>query len=666
MKLGLYLKLAWRNLKANHQLQIPFVLANSLMFAILYVMASLKTNKFVTERHTDLPILMGLGVFIVALLAIIFTTYGQTFIAKRRSKEFSLYSILGFEKLHISMVILIEQLINFVVIGLLSIVMGQLVGTIMFKVMTNLFKDAATTLGDYPLSWYAISVVAIVLAGILFVLYLFQTFRVSLLNPIDLIGQQKSGEKTGKFQWFWLISGLTALGSGYYIAWTTKGLLDSILMFFIAVLLVMMATYFLFMTLISFVLNRFKNNKNYYYQPDHFLSISGMLYRIRSNAISLASIAILSTGFMLALGSTIAIYGGIEDTIKMRHVRDYEVYSYDHDYFLDESPDAISAKKESLQEQINQLSDISEVKDVYLTESIFTNFKLSSKDMNTLEKLTNNEIKSKNLFFIGTIMTLEDYNQLHGTKHQLNESEILLNDLNGVFKDKKVLNIAGREYRIQYNNDPIHTNVVIDYVQLIVASRKEMMELGKYYQPENPVMEPGGFRISFDVTKDSDALKDKIATVFAGGAQRILSVEQTRKETYQFNGGFLFLGIMIGVVLLVGTVLMIYYKQITEGYDDKANFQVMKQVGLPEDMIKTTIKQQTFWLFALPIIVAVIHGLVASKIIYRLLGLFGIYKLSQFFISYIIVIIIFVIIYYIVYRVTSSVYYQIVNEEKFD
>lgn len=662
MKLGLYLKLAWRNLKANHQLQIPFVLASSIMFATLYIMASLKTNKFVTERHTDLPTLMGLGIFIVALLAIIFTTYGQTFIAKRRSKEFSLYSILGFEKLHISMVIFIEQLINFVVIGLLSIVMGQLVGAIMFKVMTNLLRDASATLGDYPISWYAISVVLIVLAGILFVLYLFQTFRVSLLNPIDLMGQQKSGEKTGKFQWLWLISGLVSLGAGYYIAWTTKGLLDAIFMFFVAVLLVMMATYFLFMSLISFVLNRFKKNKNYYYQPNHFLSISGMLYRIRSNAMSLASIAILSTGFMLALGSTISIYGGIEDSIKMRHIRDYEIYSYDHDYFLNESPESILAKKEALQEQMKRLSDIPEVKDVYLTESIYTNLKLS-KDLTTLEKLANVALMSKDQTFIGTVMTLEDYNQLHGTKHQLNKGEILLNDLNGTLKDKKKLNIAGKQYQVQYNTDPILTNVVIDYVQLVVLSREEMMDLGKYYQPENSKMEPGSFRISFDVTKDSNALKNKIATVFAGGNQHVLSVEETRKETYQFNGGFLFLGIMIGVVLLVGTVLMIYYKQITEGYDDKANFQVMKQVGLPEEMIKTTIKQQTFWLFALPIIVAVIHGLVASKIIFRLLGLFGIYKLSQFFIPYLIVITVFVVIYYIVYRVTSSVYYQIVNEK---
>lgn len=662
MKLGLYLQLAWRNLKANHQLQIPFVLASSIMFATLYIMASLKTNKFVTERHTELPILMGLGIFIVALLAIIFTIYGQTFIAKRRSKEFSLYSILGFEKLHISMVILIEQFINFVVIGLLSIVMGQLVGTIMFKVMTSLLKDVAATLGDYPLSWYAISVVLILLAGILFVLYLFQTFRVSLLNPIDLMSQQKSGEKTGKFQWIWLISGLVSLGAGYYIAWTTKGLLDSISMFFIAVLLVMMATYFLFMTFISFVLNRFKKNKNYYYQPNNFLSISGMLYRIRSNAISLASIAVLSTGFMLALGSTISIYGGIEDTIKMRHIRDYEVISYDHFYFLDESPEVILEKKDSLQKKVNQLTDIPDVEEVYLTESININLRLS-KDMNTLEKLANIEIMSKDRTFIGTIMTIEDYNQLHDTKHQLKEGEILLNDLNEVLKDKKELNIAGKQYQVKYNTDPIYTNVIIDYVQLVVPTREEMMTIGKYYQAENDKYESGSFRLSFDVVKDSSALKDKVTSVFAGSTHRILNVEQTRKETYQINGGFLFLGIMIGVVLLVGTVLMIYYKQITEGYDDKANFQVMKQVGLPEEMIKTTIKQQTFWLFALPIIVAVIHGLVASKIIFRLLGLFGIYKLSQFFIPYLIVITVFVVIYYIVYRVTSNVYYQIVNEE---
>lgn len=662
MKLGLYSKLAWRNLKANKQLQVPFLLASSLMYATLYMMASLQTNQYVNERHGDLPMLMGLGTVIVSILVIIFTIYGQNFIAKRRSKEFSLYSILGFEKVHISFVILIEQIINFVMIGFLSIISGQLLGTLMFKILSNLLKDTASTLGDYPISLFAMGLVLLVLGGTLTLIYLVQTFRVSLLNPIDLLGQQKAGEQQSKFQWFWLLLGIASLAAGYYIAWTTQGLLDAIMMFFVAILLVMGATYWLFMTLITFVLNRLKQHSSYYYQPHHFLSVSGMIYRIRSNATSLASIAILSTGFMLALGSTIAIYGGIEDTIKLQHVRDYEIGSFDLDYYLDESEEAILGKKAVLETAVEKLAKMPEVKDLSLTESIFIKLKLVE-GTNELINLSNDERLSKDRMFMGMIMTVEDYNRLNGTNHQIASGEILVNDLNHLLDDKESLVLEGVTYQVKTNPDPIHTNVVIDMIQIVVPNREQLLSLGKVFNQSRSTLEPGSFSIAFDVTENSNELKEKISQIFPEGHYQIKNITKSRQDIYQFNGGFLFLGMMIGAVLLIGTVLMIYYKQITEGYDDKANFQVMKQVGLPEEMIKTTIKQQTFWLFALPIIVAVIHGLVASKIIFRLLGLFGIYKLSQFFIPYLIVITVFVGIYYIVYRVTSNVYYQIVNEE---
>ena len=666
MKLALYSKLAWRNLKANKQLQVPFVLATSLIFAMLYIVASLVNNAFVIERHRSLTTLMSMAMVVIFILCLIFTFYGQSFLARRRSKEFSLYSILGFEKIHISMVILVEQLINFLMIGFLAVTSGHLIGTVLFKLLHNLLKDSGASIGDYPISWFSVGIVLMTLAGTLIFLYIIQTLKVSLLNPIELMSQDKVGEDNQKFFWVKLILGVILLFIGYYLAWTTKGLLDSLMIFFVAVILVMAGTYLLFMTLISAVLRKLQKNKGYYYKTQNFLSISGMIYRIRSNAISLASIAILSTGFMLALGSTISIYNSIEDSIKLTLKKDYQIALKDQAYFLDEGQLAIEAKAQQAQSLADRLKELEGVKDLSVTETLLGHGKIGQGSQ-SLVTLSDNEQLSTDQFFMLEFMTVDDYNELYGTNHQLDMNQVLVNDLNESLELLDQLELNGQFYDLVQNTDTLYTNIVVDYALIVVPDRTTLMDISNHYKlVQNESFTNGDFLIAFNAEQDRPEFLSKVEQIFSDQNIVIKNRSQVRLEIYEVNGGFLFIGAIIGMVLLIGTVLMIYYKQITEGYDDQANFKIMKQVGLPDEMIKATIKQQTFWLFALPIIVAVIHGLGASKIIYRLLGLFGIHQVSQFAVPYLIVILIFVVAYYLIYLVTSRVYYQIVNEEAGD
>lgn len=661
MKFGLYHKLAWRNLKANKQLQVPFVLASSLMFACFYIMLSLTQNRYVIERHSSLASLMSMGAFITLILCAIFLIYGQSFIHKRRSQEFSLYSILGFEKRHISWVILVEQLMNWSSIAVLSIITGQLLGTLFFKLLNNLLKDVSANLQDYPFSGFTAMIVVLAIGCVLLILFLWQSLRVQLLNPVELLSQAKSGEKHSKFDKLRLIIGLLTLVAGYYIALTTDGLLESISMFFTAVLLVMVATYYLFMTLISFVLRQLRHKKSYYYQADNFLSISGMLYRIRSNAVSLASITILSTGFILALGSTIAIYGGIEDTLKLSMVQDYHVGLEALNFDPSIDPSDIQAKRQTATDIAQELRDLSGTKHVNLTEKLTINGKLD-KDNQQFLPLSPDERRGMDKYFMGEVMSLDDYNRLFGTHHQLKDNELLVNDLNQILETKPELNFNGHTYKIQRNQNPLYTNVVIDYVLIVTPNRDIQYQIGQEFALDSSHYPSGSFDINFDVDQDNPAMVNKVEASLEDQPHSLKTRSQVRQSIYELNGGFLFLGALIGLVLLIGTVLMIYYKQITEGYDDRANYQIMQKVGLPEDLIKQTIRKQTFWLFALPILVAVIHGLFASRILYRLLGLFGIHQIQQFIVPYLIVIAIFILIYYIIYRITSRVYYDIIHD----
>ena len=658
MKLSLYTKLARRNIKANYRLQIPFVIASGLMFAMLYIMSSMIQNDYVQTRHSGLTQIITFGTVITCILCAIFLVYGQSFIHRRRNKEFALYSILGFDKKHISGVILVEQIINIISISVLAIVGGQLIGALFFKLLNNILKDTSAGIGDYPWSISASLIVIVGVALCVLGTYVWQLISIHLINPIALMQKEKSGEKHTKFTVLLGVMGIIALVSGYYLALTTVGLIESINTFFIAVLLVMFATHMIFTSVIALVLKRMQKNKRLYYQPAQFLSISGMLYRMKSNAASLANIAILSTGIMLALGTTISIYNGIENTLGLTMKADYKLVVIGDD----------EAQRTFKEETVYQQDLFQKVKAIDALENakliaMITGQGMYHHQTQTFEVLPQNPTmtNSQTIFYLD-FQLIDNYNHMTDLNESLADNEIIVNDIDGKLKDIDTLTLAGKVYQVKHPDKKLESPIVIDYAQIVLPTNQAYQEISEYYMDSDSKVVSQNFEIIFDSTLKPEEIKQVLDQQLEGLPYGLKSKDEEREQGYQLNGGFLFLGILLGMIMLIGTVLMIYYKQITEGYEDKENFRIMKQVGLPDSLIRQTIRKQTLWLFILPMIMAIIHGAFASKIIFNLLAMFGIREWSQFLIPYITVIIVFAMVYYIVYKITSHVYYDIVNE----
>ena len=328
MKWGMALGFAKRNLHANRLLEIPFVLSIGIMFLLFNIMVSLLSNEYVKTRHADLPSVIQFGVVLVAIFAFIFIMYANGFLMKRRNKEFALYGILGLEKKHIRKILFIEYFVLFICTLLIGVIGGYIFGKVTFIALNYLLKDTAGRLMDFPFSMTA-CVSTVVLAFVLFVIILVRNnIKIYLATPVQLLGNQHKGEGEPKNRYLFLLLGFILLGAGYAIALTIQGILSSLVYFFSAALLVLLGTYLLYISFSIFILKLQRGNEKYYYKPTHFLSVSGLLYRMKANAVSLASVSILSTGVLITLSATAAIYSTIQKTVDNLMPREYLLSSY--------------------------------------------------------------------------------------------------------------------------------------------------------------------------------------------------------------------------------------------------------------------------------------------------------------------------------------------------
>ena len=319
-------KFAIKNLRAHRLVYLPFILSSGIMLMVFNIMASLSANTYVRERHASLPMIINIGIVIIGILTFIFFIYSTNFLNKRRNKEFALYGILGLEKRHIRKIIFLELLIAFVIIGVIGLIGGYIFGKLSFLALNKLMKDVAGGLMDYPFSIKAM-VETIMLIALAFLTSLFATsLKIYNSTPVELLADQKSGEGEPKSRYILMVLGFVLLIAGYYIAIRTQGILKSLGYFFLASLIVMLATYILFMSFSVVYLKRQKEKKSYY-KKERFLAISGLLYRIKSNAISLASISIMSVGVIIALAASLSIYDRIEYSARNVVPREYNLDS---------------------------------------------------------------------------------------------------------------------------------------------------------------------------------------------------------------------------------------------------------------------------------------------------------------------------------------------------
>ena len=659
MKWGMALGFAKRNLHANRLLEIPFVLSIGIMFLLFNIMVSLLSNHYVLTRHADLPSVIQFGVVMVAIFTFIFVMYANGFLIKRRNKEFALYGILGLEKKHIRKILFIEYSVLFICALIIGIIGGYIFGKVTFIALNYLLKDTAGSLMDYPFSIKS-CVSTAVLAFVLFVITLIRNnIKIYLATPVQLLGNQHKGEGEPKNRYLFLLLGFILLGAGYVIALTVQGILSSLVYFFSAALLVLFGTYLLYISFSIFILKLQRGNEKYYYTPTHFLSVSGLLYRMKANAVSLASVSILSTGVLITLSVTAAIYSTIQKTVD---------YVMPREYLLSADEAVTTENKDEIEHILytaaNQGLEASNgLEDDYVSYGYDT---AANRVGNELTVVKSGQAQ-RPYFMI--VRDLASYNKRTHQQIELKDNEILMCANQKNILDLDEIKIGDITYTIHKVPNFIPSTYAVESYGIIAKDFTIMKKIGEVLQIKN--FDNGEYyapNITASLNWNLKAnVVDKVkyfatqSTYAKENSFDFETREETIKKAYELNGGFLFLGVLIGIIFIVGTVLITYYKQINEGYEDRDKFQIMKKVGLPDQLIHQTSNSQVLWLFLAPLAIAALHSLVASKIVSQLLGLFAVNSYMEYAQMLFAVIGIFSIVYFVIFRLTSRAYYRIVH-----
>ena len=659
MKWGMAFGFAKRNLHANRLLEIPFVLSIGIMFLLFNIMVSLLSNHYVLTRHADLPSVIQFGVVIVAIFTFIFVMYANGFLIKRRNKEFALYGILGLEKKHIRKILFIEYSVLFICALIIGIIGGYIFGKVTFIALNYLLKDTAGSLMDFPFSMKA-CVSTAVLAFVLFVITLIRNnIKIFLATPVQLLGNQHKGEGEPKNRYLFLLLGFILLGAGYVIALTVQGILSSLVYFFSAALLVLFGTYLLYISFSIFILKLQRGNEKYYYTPTHFLSVSGLLYRMKANAVSLASVSILSTGVLITLSVTAAIYSTIQKTVD---------YVMPREYLLSADEAVTTENKDEIEHILytaaNQGLEASNgLEDDYVSYGYDT---AANRVGNELTVVKSGQAQ-RPYFMI--VRDLASYNKRTHQQIELKDNEILMCANQKNILDLDEIKIGDITYTIHKVPNFIPSTYAVESYGIIAKDFTIMKKIGEVLQIKN--FDNGEYyapNITASLNWNLKAnVVDKVkyfatqSTYAKENSFDFETREETIKKAYELNGGFLFLGVLIGIIFIVGTVLITYYKQINEGYEDRDKFQIMKKVGLPDQLIHQTSNSQVLWLFLAPLAIAALHSLVASKIVSQLLGLFAVNSYMEYAQMLFAVIGIFSIVYFVIFRLTSRAYYRIVH-----
>lgn len=649
-------KFAIKNLRAHRLVYLPFILSSGIMLMVFNIMASLSANTYVRERHASLPMIINIGIVIIGILTFIFFIYSTNFLNKRRNKEFALYGILGLEKRHIRKIIFLELLIAFVIIGVIGFIGGYIFGKLSFLALNKLMKDVAGGLMDYPFSIKAM-VETIMLIALAFLTSLFATsLKIYNSTPVELLADQKSGEGEPKSRYILMVLGFVLLIAGYYIAIRTQGILKSLGYFFLASLIVMLATYLLFMSFSVIYLKRQKEKKSYY-KKERFLAVSGLLYRIKSNAISLASISIMSVGVIIALAASLSIYDRIEYSARNVVPREYNL---DSSVAIDE--DNLEEEKEELRGIVQATTAKGgKITNDFISYGLFTSIQVEGDKFQTFM----GDGKHKPYFLLAC--DLDGYNKRVGKDYKLADDEILLTANQKFMLDKDKIKIADRTYKIKIVDNFIPSNVAIETYGIVVKDFETIKFLSselklfdrKTSSYKDPII---SLSANWDVTGiDKMTYRKNLEEYSKDKDINIENADKYLEDAYELYGGFVFLGTIIAIIFLISTILISYYKQISEGFEDRKKYEIMKKIGLEDKLIKKTSASQISYLFGAPLAFAIINSLVASKIVYQLLALFGVMTFMQYGKYFFIMIGVFVVIYYIIFRITNRAYYRIVS-----
>lgn len=638
----IYEKLAVTNLKNNRKTYVPYIFTGVLTVMMFYIIDALSRGKGITQDTLKICLQYATGVIVV--FAVIFLFYTNSFLIKRRKKEIGVYNILGMRKRHIARMMAVETILTAGISILGGLVFGIIFGKLMYLLLLKILHNSVDM--QFSVNGTAIVQTVILFAGIFLLTYLYNILQIQLVNPVELLHGGNQGEKEPKSRWLLVIVGVAALGNGYWIALTTEAPLEALLKFFVAVVCVIIGTYALFIAGSIVVLKILRKNKAYYYNPKHFTSVSGMIYRMKQNGAGLANICVLSTMVLVMVSTTVSLYAGMEDILDSRFPRDVSIVCNEAD----------TNKEETLQRLIKEQCEKAGVK---ITDRVRYRYGSMNAVLkgNNLEKVE--QYYPDNHFYYVEMITQEEYNRIEKKNVSLKEQEILTYTTNGKC-GKKQINIAGQNYQVkkelsEMTSQPKSTAEMYKTLYIVFANAEQIERIESFSYADK-------FNLKGDDGKQKEALEqiqNEFYEKFPDGTMesRMLS----RSSFYELYGGLFFIGIYLGSMFIMATVLIIYYKQISEGYDDRERYQIMQKVGMSKKEVKRSIRSQVLSVFFLPLVVAVIHVAVAFKVMTKILGVLNLTNVSLFAVCTIITIAVFAVFYIIVYSITAKEYYRIVN-----
>ena len=649
----LIFSMATSNLKKNHSLYLPYALTTIMVTMILYITHALSAMPELSTLRGGGAIAqtLGFGVIVVQLVALLTILYANAFVTKNRLKEYGLYSILGLDRKNIQLLSFIELLLFSVVSVGLGVVLGIVFHRFSFAV---LFKLIRIPIGiEYSMQLGSIGFVLISMAFIFGVVFFLNATKMYMSRPLEMLSEKKKGETKGRFILLRALIGAVLLGGAYYMSQTIEAPVAALYSFFVAVLLVVLATYILFDAGSIALLSLLQKNKRLFYQPTNFISISNLKFRMRKNAAGLASICILSTMVLVTLATTVALQTGTADLLKKSYPTDYSATAFVED----------TSTIPQLSEQISKMKAKS--KGTVTNEMNYLSVLRAAKSMEGGVDIEGVYPGDSPAAFI-TFLSADDYNRIFGTNYKPSDNEAVLGLVKGADKNVSAIRVNGQLTlqvkemmdstgfkeklpQLPYVADNVYVAVVKDPTKMIDGK----LGRGFYYALWNTSTDTSAKTEEFEAYANViEASKDDSITVG--------SREDAAKDIYGFMGSLLFVGALLSVAFFIGAVLVIYYKQISEGYEDRDRFVILQKLGIDQKTIKKSINRQVLIVFFLPLVTAFIHTAFAFKMYRKIIQLFGVDG-NVTLNATIVIGAIFVVVYLIVYQITSRSYYKIIK-----
>ena len=646
MNSRIYSRLAVSNIKNNRKTYVPFIFTSILTVMMYYIIDALAGNDSIEITNVITVLRMGCGVMVV--FSVIFLFYTNSFLIKRRKKEIAVYNILGMGKGHIGKMLTVETLI----VGGISIAGGIAGGMAFGKLMhLLLIRIIHYDVGmEFHISVQSVSDTVILFAFIFFLTWFYNLFQIRLANPIELLRGGSAGEKEPKTKVILALIGVVTMAAGYYLAVSTKNPLEAINTFFVAVILVIIGTYALFLAGSIALLKLLRKQKKFYYKPNHFVSVSGMIYRMKQNAVGLANICILSTIVLVMISSTVSLYVGMDDVMAHQYPNDYQMTLYEA------SQEKIDKANKLIEEEL----DRGGLKKEGETACHYGTAVLISQGGNKFTTSENGTYSPRDLTEL-YVIPQEDYQKLENTSTSLKENEVIIYTTAENY-GRDSIQIDGRKFQVTEELDDF---VLEEKNQSRVAPGMYMIVANDEVATQLDSLKSGlRYDIDFDMTgsdEEKAVVEEKIAdriTEELPGTY-FTSRQAGTESFFGFYGCLFFIGMYLGFMFLVATVLIIYYKQISEGLDDRERYVIMQKVGMDKREIRRAIRSQILIVFFLPLLFSILHIMVAFNVITKLLGIFGLFNTGLFVLCTVVTVLIFAAFYIIVFASTARDYYKI-------